>query len=210
MPIDPYITLRDFNALCANGTYLSSQPSNLYLGVSSTTPQTNGTGVTEPTGAGYARIIINQFSMQQWTPSNSSNIWTANHVYALGFSFFQSNGFWHQVTTNGTSGATQPTWNETIGGTTSDNTIVWTNVGWQPNGVGYSGSNLTFAAASGSWLAGADLIYAVIYDALTAGNLIAYWPIVPSCTVSSGQSLTLTPSLLGNSFDSNYITANDV
>ena len=33
------------------------------------------------------------------------------------------------LTTNGTTGATQPTWNPTFGGTTADNTSIWTNVG---------------------------------------------------------------------------------
>ena len=38
-------------------------------------------------------------------------------------------GFAQQVTIAGTGGATQPTWNTTVGGTTPDGTVTWTNQG---------------------------------------------------------------------------------
>jgi hypothetical protein len=59
--------------------------------------------------------------------------WVANGSNALGrrASFTINNPalYIYQVTTAGTSGATRPTFNQTIGGTTTDGTAVWTNMG---------------------------------------------------------------------------------
>jgi hypothetical protein len=44
-----------------------------------------------------------------------------------------SNGNLQIITTYGTSGATQPVWSTTIGGTTVDGTVVWTML--DPNGI---------------------------------------------------------------------------
>lgn len=65
--------------------------------------------------------------------ASNGGTWTANGASALGrrASFAINNaGFYiFQVTTAGTSGATRPNWNQTIGGTTVDGTAVWTNEG---------------------------------------------------------------------------------
>jgi hypothetical protein len=42
------------------------------------------------------------------------------------------NGYLYRCTTSGSSGATEPTWSLTPGGTTNDGTAVWTNVGAMP------------------------------------------------------------------------------
>lgn len=58
-------------------------------------------------------------------------VWQASHLYAAGNTITDTNGFIQSVTTGGTSGTpTHPAWNTTIGGTTSDNTVTWTNVGY--------------------------------------------------------------------------------
>jgi hypothetical protein len=54
-------------------------------------------------------------------------LWTPSFAYVLGTIIEDQFGFSHEVTTAGTSGATQPTWNAVVGGTTTDNTITWTN-----------------------------------------------------------------------------------
>lgn len=38
-------------------------PANYYLGLSSTAPNVNGTGVTEPSGGGYARVQLTGMSV---------------------------------------------------------------------------------------------------------------------------------------------------
>lgn len=55
--------------------------------------------------------------------------WQASHVYALAeiCEPTVSNGYYYVVTTNGTSAAGEPApWGTTVGGTTADNTVVWT------------------------------------------------------------------------------------
>ena len=55
--------------------------------------------------------------------------WQASTVYALGNEILDPSGNIEEVTTAGTSGTTAPAWNKTVGGTTTDNTVVWTNEG---------------------------------------------------------------------------------
>ncbi|HEY2351076.1 MAG TPA: hypothetical protein VGH83_01115 [Candidatus Acidoferrum sp.] len=55
--------------------------------------------------------------------------WTAATWYAPLFIVLDSNGNLQQLTTGGTTGAVVPVWNVTVGGTTADNTAVWTNLG---------------------------------------------------------------------------------
>jgi hypothetical protein len=55
--------------------------------------------------------------------------WAASKVYELGNEILDPNGNIEEVTTPGTSGATAPVWNKTDLGTTTDNTVVWTNEG---------------------------------------------------------------------------------
>jgi len=45
-------------------------------------------------------------------------------------------GYLFQCTTAGTSSASQPTWNTTIGGTTTDGGAIWTCIGLTSSGTG--------------------------------------------------------------------------
>lgn len=63
-----------------------------------------------------------------FTPIGTGAIaWQATFVYALGVQIVDPNGYVQQVTTAGTSGASQPAFNTTIGGATTDGTVTWTN-----------------------------------------------------------------------------------
>jgi hypothetical protein len=67
--------------------------------------------------------------------------WAANHAYALGVEILDPHGNAQEVTTAGTSGATQPTWNETTGGSTTDGTVVWACEGpYTPTALSVRGS----------------------------------------------------------------------
>lgn len=54
--------------------------------------------------------------------------WAASTTYTVGSIRrpITPSPYYYVCTTAGTSGASQPTWNTTVGGTTTDNTVVWT------------------------------------------------------------------------------------
>jgi len=55
--------------------------------------------------------------------------WQAAHAYTTSNVINDANNNSQHCTTPGTSGATEPAWSTTFGGTTTDGTAVWTNVG---------------------------------------------------------------------------------
>jgi hypothetical protein len=55
--------------------------------------------------------------------------WQKSHAYTLGALIGDANVNIQKVTTAGTSGAVEPAWNATVGGTTTDGTVTWTNQG---------------------------------------------------------------------------------
>lgn len=58
-------------------------------------------------------------------------VWQASHAYLAGNTITDTNGFIQVVTTAGTSGSpSHPAWNTTIGGTTTDGGVTWTNNGY--------------------------------------------------------------------------------
>jgi hypothetical protein len=62
-----------------------------------------------------------------------ADIWTSyykGNTVAAGQFLTDSNGNLQKCTTGGTAGSgAEPTWNKVVGGTTTDNTVVWTNQG---------------------------------------------------------------------------------
>lgn len=61
------------------------------------------------------------------------NSWPASTSVSAGWLLIDSNGNSQKVTTAGTTNSTVPSWNVTKGGTTTDNTATWTNLGPIPN-----------------------------------------------------------------------------
>jgi len=55
--------------------------------------------------------------------------WQASHSYSVGNLIVDNKGFIEKCTTAGTSNGGQPGWSTTWGGTTTDNTLTWTNQG---------------------------------------------------------------------------------
>jgi len=56
--------------------------------------------------------------------------WTKNHTYTTGAEILDSNNNIERATVhNGVSGANAPAWNTTVGGSTTDGTQKWTNLG---------------------------------------------------------------------------------
>lgn len=63
--------------------------------------------------------------------ADDAGTWVLNTAKALGAYIKPTvaNTYYYKCTTAGTTGGTQPTWGTTIGGTTTDGTVTWTNVG---------------------------------------------------------------------------------
>lgn len=55
--------------------------------------------------------------------------WQGTTAYTVGVYTVDNFGNSQRVTTTGTSGSTAPTWNNTLNATTTDGTVVWTNLG---------------------------------------------------------------------------------
>lgn len=67
-----------------------------------------------------------------WTNLGQPQQWAAGQTYTVGQVIVNSSGQIQEVTTAGTSGSTAPSWSSTAGGTTSDGTVTWTNMGTAP------------------------------------------------------------------------------
>lgn len=63
--------------------------------------------------------------------ADDAGTWVLNTAKTLGAYIKPtvSNTYYYKCTTAGTTGGTQPTWGTTIGGTTTDGTVTWTNMG---------------------------------------------------------------------------------
>lgn len=77
----------------------------------------------------------------------------------------------------------------------TNNTTNWVAAGSQP-ATGYemeNGTAITFPAATGSW---GTVTYFGIFDAATAGNLLAYGALTTSQTISSGDTASFAVDAL--------------
>jgi len=67
--------------------------------------------------------------------------WQASTPYSTGMDIVDPSGNLQSVYTFGTSGATPPVWNDTVGGTTTDGTVVWVcECAYTPTGLSLSGT----------------------------------------------------------------------
>jgi hypothetical protein len=90
---------------------------------------------------GWNRVVtgfITNAGQQDYTIFN----WKASTEVKIGFVLVDSNGNSQQVTTGGITDTSIPTFNNTLAGTTTDGTAVWTNKG--PIGVSNSSETYDF------------------------------------------------------------------
>ncbi len=78
----------------------------------------------------FATVIAQAGSFSAWLASLpvGFTLWQPNTAYALNALILDTNGNPQQVSTAGTSGATQPAWGTLVGALTTDGTVVWKNV----------------------------------------------------------------------------------
>jgi hypothetical protein len=113
--------------------------------------------------------------------------WAASHVYALHSKILDNNKNVEFVTKAGTSGGTMPAFNPTAGGTTTDGTVTWTNLGAlataaMPASGGTSGIIVDNTVGSGT-LAGASQVYFS-----TLGGQVCGTSGTGGCAVQASQS----------------------
>lgn len=99
-----------------------------------------------------------------------------------------SNGYLYRCETAGTSGSSAPTYPTVFGGTVSDGTVTWTNIGQ---------AIIQFTAGATTWsnLTCSDFRYVVYYDS-TSGYLIAEHDIGSTQNVTA-TNVTYTPDATG-------------
>ena len=109
-------------------------------GLSYTNSSDTGTATLYLAPKGSTPFWYTQDSVGNWFPqaaveytTPNGSVWVANTSEIFNFYIVDSKGYVQGVTTGGTTGSTQPAWNETVGGTTTDNTVTWTNFGWVGN-----------------------------------------------------------------------------
>jgi hypothetical protein len=90
----------------------------------------NITGGTFPSG-GASQGVLESGGTSGIIIDNvfSEPAWVANSAYSLNTLIADSSGNVEECTTAGTSGSGAPNWNATVGGTTTDGNVTWTNEG---------------------------------------------------------------------------------
>ena len=89
-------------------------------------------GVTQPTWSNSGTTSDGSVTwtfVGTFSNSNATTSWIASNIYATGAVVIDSNGNAQQATSGGTSGPVAPSWNATIGGSTTDNTAHWICLG---------------------------------------------------------------------------------
>jgi len=85
------------------------------------------TGPTQPTWQ-TAVASLTTDGTAQWINYGPLGVWQPSHAYVFG-AIIDTNGNVQVVSTSGTSGSSQPSWNATPGATTTDSGVTWTNAG---------------------------------------------------------------------------------
>jgi hypothetical protein len=142
----------------------------LYTEVATAAGKSGATAPTWPTTAGGTVVD----GTVTWTGQGATTVtptaWAANHNYntldtRVSGTLAEANGtsvYYQIVTKTGRSGATQPTWNTAVNGTTTDGTVIWTNIGSPYSALattgGTSGIIIDNIVGSGT-LAGTSQVY---------------------------------------------------
>jgi hypothetical protein len=110
----------------------------------------------------------------------NTNSWGANTYYSRLTGIIDTNGNFQTVATGGVSASAHPTWSTTLGGTTSDGTVVWTMTRtaalmvWQPS-TSYTNGDIIVATTQG----GVDCVFQLepFTEVQLGGTVNAYlWP----------------------------------
>ena len=94
------------------------------------TPGTSGSGPTTPAGGWHDDGTTTSDNDVVWTNLGTPSAWAPATPYNPGNIVTDSNGNVEQITSGScSSNGSAPSWNPALGGTTTDNTCTWTNLG---------------------------------------------------------------------------------
>lgn len=122
------------------------------------------TGTTQPVWSNVvgAKLVDGGVTWlnQGLTTVTALAAWTASHNYALQVRILDTNNNVEVTTQAGRSGVTQPTWNTSIGGQTTDNAAIWINAGpWPSSSLTVTGGTGGVIVDGTSTAAGASQVY---------------------------------------------------
>jgi hypothetical protein len=118
--------------------------------------------------------------------------WESGHLYGVGVVILDSNNNLQRCTVRGSSGATPPTWNTTVGGTTTDGAsappLTWTNLGViataaLPAAGGTSGIIIDNMVSSGTLSGTSQIYFSTLSNQTTCGTASNV-----GCAVQASQS----------------------
>ena len=145
-----------------------------------------------PTTAGMTKTDGGVVWISQGNPALAIKAWVANNAYGtVGARILDSNGNVQVVKTTVAphlSGGSQPTWNTTLGGLTSDNNITWVNAGTPPSKAlsaagGTSGIIIDNTVSPGTLVGASQVYFSTLADqtCVTSGG-------TGGCAVQASQS----------------------
>jgi len=76
-------------------------------------------------GTGYSATLSSTIGTISASTGNNAVTWAPSTAYGVGEVAIDRNSNLQTVTTGGTSGATEPNWSTVLGGSTTDNTVIW-------------------------------------------------------------------------------------
>ncbi|MFZ0816980.1 MAG: hypothetical protein WAM78_15760, partial [Candidatus Sulfotelmatobacter sp.] len=115
--------------------------------------------------------------------------WASANLYGVGTVILDSNNNLQRCTVLGISGATPPTWNTTVGGTTTDGaTLTWTNLGALataalPAAGGTSGIIIDNMVSAGTLAGTSQIYFSTLSNQTTCGTASNV-----GCAVQASQS----------------------
>lgn len=156
---------------------------------------TTAGGTEVSNGNGYTTGGASCTGTMGWavTVANSwGTTWAASTAYSVGALVRPSTGntYIYQAVAAGTSGSSF-TFGTTVGETTSDNTVVWLNIGTSVTVLGAAASTFTWTSSG----AGFSAAYGIVYDSTpgsyTTDPVIGYYDFGGTLSATGGGLLTI-------------------
>lgn len=171
---------------------------------------TGVTGYTQPTWPTVVGKTLIDGSVT-WVNVGPPTSWQSGQVYATNAVLYNSNGTFMRASVGGTSGASEPIWDERVNHTTVDNTVTWTNCGKFVTNIGNLAPGISsipawqdyeWAAAQpyvlGNFIIDKNGNLQQITSAGTSGNSIPLWNSQVGQPTTDNTATWINLGLIGN------------